>query len=272
MNTSLSRHRDYEQLAADAVRQTGSEELARQVCDREVAALQAQLQPQIDAHHSEEAEMRDKGQGLFTQLYTRHAPVSDLAMIGRTFTAGLLALLTVILAVASCASHAFTFGMLGAGLPLGMVLGMAVTGVVCGVGHLAIEQVMKLPFAPPVLVFLTFVLCLGGLVDLARARGTLASRQLSTQSADSFVDGDDAQSHDTSAPDDGDTFMDDMRRWLNAASLELLLAADLSLAWIFGLLVAVLTNPDFAAWRHLGRLKRALLPGRSSSCQRSRPT
>jgi hypothetical protein len=103
------------------------------------------------------------------------------------------------------------------------------------------------------------VLCFAGLLGLAEARRVMVDKQATTaQAASSYVDDASAEpSHDQDPkPDDGTETQ--VRRTLGGAMLLIMIAADLMLGLLAGLLTRMHTDEDYAAWRQLKKITRLL--------------
>lgn len=258
MRSQRLRHSDYEQLGYETMRETKSEQLAKQICALRLQALRDELHPQEKRCEDQMAEKRLRGQALCDQIYRRPMPVSDRAMVGMSIGLLLLVVLFGLTFVSSAVSHTITFAMFGWSLTVSAIVGMTVTVLAAAVGYQVFEtMLLRNRLFHGLIAAASFALCFWGLVQLAQARGAMTSIVPQTRQPQSFVDGS-SVSETMAELDDSDreSLQENVRELLGDAVIKMMLAADIIVGVFFGLVATIRSDPDFASWREIRTLKR----------------
>jgi hypothetical protein len=252
---------DFEALGYKTMLETGNEAIAKDICGLHIHAFADELKPELARLSSAIQQAKNRGQSHWSHLYDRHEPVSDAAMLGCAITAGILAAMIFVASVASVGGHAMTFYLFGSGLPVSLVLGVALTGIATASGYQAYEKILvRHKVAEGIIVTAALVLCFWGLLQMAQARGTMVDRLATYTSTKSFVD--DNVTEDTSAEPvrSNDSAEQTVRGLLGSAMVKIMLSADIIVGILLGLLVKIWTNEDFVAWHDLKKTARNLGP------------
>jgi hypothetical protein len=252
---------DFEELGYKTMVETGNEMITRDICGLHIHAFADELKPKLSRLSSVIQQTRGMRQALWSHLYDRHAPVSDAAMLGLTIVAGVLAVMIFVASVASVGGHAMTFYLFGSGLPISLILGVALTGIATASGYQAYEKLlMRHKAAEGIVVAAALVLCFWGLWQMAQARGTMVDKLAASTSAKSFVD-DNATEDVPAEPSRGEASAEQrVRGLLGSAIVKIMLSADIILGILLGLFVKIWTNEDFVAWCNLKKTVRRLGP------------
>jgi len=251
---------DYEDLGYRTMLETGDQTHARNICGLHIHAHEDELRPEMSALTTAIQQVKSQRQALWSQLYDRHAPVSDAAMLGKTISADALAVMVVLAAIASIGGHFMTFYLTGTGAVVAMVLGLGITGLAAIAGHQTHEKILiHYRALEAVLITAAFVLCFWGLFEIAQARGTVMDRLTKSDSAQSFVDdGPGEEPAADPAQGQGDSPEQKVRNLVGSAMTKIMLAADLVLGLLLAAFMGIRTNEDFAAWRDLKKTSGAL--------------
>ena len=260
-NKQSLRHVNYEQLGYQTMMETRSVERAKGICGLHVHALADELQPDLVRCQTESDELRLRGQALCAHLYQRPIPASDAAMIGLNIMLWFLVLLCGVTFIASAASHGLTFHFFGWSVPLSVAVGLTLTALAAAVGHQIYEKVLLTrPVLQSLVAVASFALCFWGLFQLAEARSTMTGVLSTARQTESFVDEGTSPDISTNEPaqKSDESPQDRVRQLLGEAVVKIMLATDLILGMLLGLVAAIRTGHDFAAWRHLKKLKVTL--------------
>ena len=197
---------DFEALGYKTMVETGDEMITKEICGLHIHAFADELKPELSRLSSVIQQTKGRRQALWSHLYDRHVPVSDAAMLGLTIAAGILAVMIVVASVASVGGHAMTFYLFGSGLPISLVLGVALTGIATASGYQAYEKILaRHKVAEGIVILAAFALCFWGLLQMAQARGTMVDKLAASTSTKSFVD-DDVTEDVPAEPGGGDGF------------------------------------------------------------------
>lgn len=252
---------DYEDLGYQTMLQCGDEERAKNICGLHIHAHADQLQPELQSLRATIEQNRNHGAALHSHLYDRPIPVSDTSMLTQHRRSLILLVLLVLAAVACFAGNTVTFYLFGFGLFLTLLMAAGITALPLVVGHLAYERIVvkhkKLQIA---VIAAAVLLCFVGLYELADARRIMVDKQTAAPPvATSYVDGAavDAQADQDTKPDNNTEAK--VRQTLGGAMLLIMIAADLMLGFLAGLLTRMHTDEDFAAWRHLKKITRLII-------------
>src|SRR6185437_15073253 len=147
-----------------------------------------------------------------------------------------------------------TFYLMGMGI-LALVIGVGMTGVAVVAGHQLFESLLiQHKQLKALSVALVAGLCFWGLLEIAMTRTTLLEKSASSDAsggAQSFVDsapGSELTS-ESAAPDQSSE--DATRNKLGRAFVKIMLACDIALGLLVGIVTALLREEDYAAWRKL---------------------
>src|ERR1700690_4163055 len=120
---------DFEKLGYQTMVETGNEEIATAICANDIHSLALELRPKLLRLFSDIEQKKGRRQSLWPHLYDRPVPASDAVALGLRITAGILAVLILVSAVASVAGHVTTFYLSGAGAALSLLIGVPFTGL-----------------------------------------------------------------------------------------------------------------------------------------------
>ncbi len=232
-----------------------NEEHARQICGNRIKRFELGIAPDIAAHRSQIAQYRDQGAALHAHLYDRPEPVDDARMLTHRKKVRIFSAMAILAGIACFVGNTTTAYLFGYGPLLSLLLAIGGTGLPLVIGHFAYERIIekhkKLQIA---IIALAVGLGFYGIYELAEARQLMVSRAATeaSQAPSSYVDGEEppasAGDQDDHAPDDLEARV---REKLSRAMLFIMLAADLMLGYVTGLLVKMHTDEDYAAWRRL---------------------
>jgi hypothetical protein len=254
-----TQHTDFEALGYRTMVETGHELATRDICGLHLQAFADELQPEVSRISSAIQLVKGRQHALWSHLYDREEPVSDAAMLGVAVAAGLLGLMILVAVLASLAGHTMTFYLFGSGLPVSLILGVALTGITTAAGYQAYEKVLVHHKVAEIIVILAaFVLCFWGLLQMAQARGTMMDKLATPNSTKSFVDGSAPEDTPAEPTRDNDSPEQKVRGLLGSAIVKIMLSADILVGIFVGLLVKIWTQEDFLAWQNLKKSTREL--------------
>ncbi len=211
---------------------------AIRICGLRLQAYEDQLQPEVSRVNSKISDNHDHYRALHAQLYDRPIPVNDAKMLTHSRSCRILLTLTVLAAIACFVGNGTTFYLLGIGLFLTLVGAIGITGLPLIVGHLAFGGILKLGEARR------------DMVDKASAKPTVGS---------SYIDGAPADSVSEPEPQSQKMSESAIHRSIGEAMLLIMIAADLALGFLVGLLVRMHTDEDYTAWTKLKNLNELVL-------------
>jgi hypothetical protein len=257
--TLKTRRTDFEALGYQTMVETGDEIITRDICGLHIHAFADELKPELSRLSSVIQQMKGRRQALWSHLYDRHEPVSDATMLGLTIAAAILAVMIFVASIASVGGHAMTFYLFGSGLPVSLVLGVALTGIATASGYQAYEKILvRHKAAEGIVILVAFALCFWGLFQMAQARGTMVDKLARSASTKSFVE-DNAAEDGPAEPASGDDSGEQrVRSLLGSAMVKIMLSADIILGILLGLFTKIRTNEDFVAWQDLKKTARNL--------------
>jgi hypothetical protein len=251
---------DFEELGYETMLQSGNLEQARNICALHIHAYADEMQPELTSLQSGIRENKNHGAALHAHLYDRPIPVNDASMLTYVLRWRLLLTLMVFAGVACFAGNTVTFYLFGFGLFLTVLLAAGTTALPLVIGHLGYERIVAKHKGLQIgIIAAAVVLCFVGLYELAVARQVMVDRQaVAVPALTSYVDGapaDPAGAQDPK-PDSGKETR--VRQTLGGAMLMIMIAADLMLGLLAGLLSRMHTDEDYAAWRNLKKITRMI--------------
>jgi hypothetical protein len=254
-----TRRIDFEDLGYRTMVETGDEMITKDICGLHIHAFADELSPELSRLSSVIQQTKGRRQALWSHLYDRHVPVSDAAMLGLAIAAGILAVMIFVAAIASVGGHAVTFYLFGSGLPISLILGLALTGIATASGYQAYEKILvRHNVTEGIVILAAFVLCFWGILQMAQARGTMVDKLATSSSTKSFVD-DNVTEDDSAEPARSDNSAEQrVRGLLGSAMVKIMLSADIILGILFGLFTKIRTNEDFVAWHDLKKSAKNL--------------
>jgi hypothetical protein len=257
--TKNVKEKDFEQLGFDTMLETGDENVAKQVCALELHACEQALRPEIEKIRVEIQELKHRDRALHAELYDRPIPVSDAAMLVHSMGERVLLILAILAGFASLAGNLVLFFLLGFGIPVSLVLALGATAFPLVVGHLAYEQIVARHKALQVILILgILVLSVAGLLQFGQARRAVVDKMTEKSTVSSYVD--DAATEDSS-DEPGDKPQGSeakTHQTLGGAAFTMLLAADIALGLLSGLLTRLRADEDYAAWQQLRKIREQL--------------
>jgi hypothetical protein len=239
--------------------ETRDEIATKNICALHLHALYDDIQPKVLHLGSLIAQLNTRAAALCSSLYDRIEPVSDTAMVAHTAMIITLAVFLVVVFLASVTSHTITFRLLGFSLALSFIFGLALSGVAAACGHQLFEKLLVRHAAlEAAVICLGCLLCFWGLLQLSQARGLIASKasEASTHSAaSSYVD--DAPA-DTPPDEPAENQSDErkVRSILGSAVMKILVAADLMLGILLGMILSKWHNEAYINWREIKKIFR----------------
>jgi hypothetical protein len=251
---------DFEELGFKTRLETESQESAKEICALRIHEYERGLQPIISQTSSHIQEHRNRDHALHVRLYDRPIPVNDAAMIVRSMGARTLLALAILVAIASLAGNVTLFYLFGFGVPVTILLAIGATALPLAIGHLAYEKIIAPSKALQIALILgVAALCAVGIMQLGQARRTVIDKAVANENAASYVD---QAAPDTALADEAEKkppqSESKARQTLGGAMFTMLVAADLVLGFLAGLLARLRSDEDYAAWRELKRIRKTL--------------
>lgn len=202
---------------------------------------------------------KGRRQSLWSHLYDRPIPASDAAILGLRITAGILAVLILISAVASVAGHVTTFYLSGAGAALSLLIGVPLTGLALASGYQLFEKILRRHWTlEAVVVLAASLLAFWGFFQMAQTRGSLVEKLTTSTATHSFVDDNTEGDVPEETASSGDSGEARIKNLMGSAMVKIMLAADIFLGLFFGLFIKIWTNEDFVAWHDMKKTGRSL--------------
>jgi hypothetical protein len=246
---------DFEHLGYETALQSRDQAAAEQICGLHIHAFADELQPQISDLDGRIDTNLVRTRALHSHLYDRPVPVSDAAMLARDHAVPVLVMLCAIAGIGSIIGHSMTFYLMGMGTSA-VVIGIGMTGVAIVAGHQLFESLLvQNKHLKAFTVAGVAVLCFWGLLEIAMTRTALVTKSASSDTANgtqSFVDSaSSAEAANESAEPDSQSSEEAMRDKLGRAFVKIMLACDIALGLLVGILAAFLKEEDYTAWRKL---------------------
>ena len=252
---------DYEELGYQTMAETGDEGIAKEICGLHIHALALKLSPKLARLSSSIKEKRGRRESLCSHLYERHVPVSDAKILGLAIAASILAVMTIVAAVASLGGHAMAFYLFGTGMPASLLMGVVLTGIATASGYQAYERILvRHKLLEGIVIFAAFALCFWGLLQVAQARGTMVEKLATSTPAKSFVYDNAAEDIPAEPAHGEESGEQTVRGLLGSAMVKIMISADLILGLLLGVFVKIWTNDDFVAWHDLKKTAKSLRP------------
>lgn len=263
MNRFLVKARpaDFEEFGHQTMLECGDEARALRICGLHLQAYEDELQPELRRRDSEMVEIKNQASALHSHLYDRAVPVNDARMLSHALKTRILLFLTVLAAIACLVGNMTTFYLLGFGFLLTFFSGAGMTALPLVVGHLAYEWIMSTSKWLQILAVLVAVaLTCGGILMVGQARRDMVDRAASTPITSSYVDGVDTQNDQAAQePKSEEGSESKIHQTLGKGMLLIMIAAELALGFLVGLLVRMHTDEDYAAWRKVKALAELLI-------------
>jgi hypothetical protein len=254
------RDKDFEQLGHDTMLEMGDENAAKRVCALELHAYEQALRPEIEKIRVEIQELKHRDMALHAELYDRPIPVSDAAMLVHSIGERVLLFLAVLAGLASLAGNLVLFFLLGFGMLVSLVLALGATAFPLVVGHLAYEKIVAQHKALQVALILGILaLSIAGLLQFGQARRAVVDKMTEKSTVSSYVDDAAAEDSTDESGDKPQVSEAKTHQTLGGAAFTMLLAADIALGLLAGLLTRLRVDKDYAAWRELKRIRERLL-------------
>jgi hypothetical protein len=246
---------DFEKLGYDTALQSRDQAAVEQICGLHIHAFADELQPEIFDLDSRIDTNLTRTNSLHSHLYDRPVPVSDAAMLARDHAVSLLVILAVIAGIASVISHSMTFYLIGMRV-WAVLIGTSMTGVAIVARHQFFETLLVQHRSLKTLtVAAVACLCFWGLLEIAITRTALATKPASSDadtSEQSFVDSSASAEAANENPDpELQSSESTIRDRLGRGFVKIMLACDLVLGLLIGILTSLLREEDYAAWRKL---------------------
>ncbi|MHB8217059.1 MAG: hypothetical protein ACYDDS_13360 [Candidatus Sulfotelmatobacter sp.] len=270
MNQSLRKARsvDFEEFGYLTMLECGDIERAVRICGSHLHAYEYELQPELARINSEILGSQYRASALHAGLYDRPIPVNDATMLTQSLKCRIFVAFTVLAAVACMVGNMTTFYLLGFGPLLTLLAALGITALPLVVGHLAYEWLVASQRWLQIFVVLAAVaLCFGGVLKLGEARRDTVDIAASTPATKSYVDGtsvDNAPEQEKESPEVSEGAI---HRTLGEAMLLIMIAADLVLGFLVGLIVRLHTDEDYTAWKKLKDLHDLILRLRERTAQ-----
>lgn len=258
MRTFEKKEQDFEELGFKTMLETQNEQRTKEICGLHISAYDDEIQPAITALNSEIEESTHRRHSLWTHLYDRPVPASDAWMLARGIGIGLLAALFVVAFVTSAAGHMTTLYLFGLGWFTSAIMGISLTGLTTATGHLAYEKFLgRYERLQAALVLSALLLCFWGLFQLAEARSEMVNKMAASNSSQSYVD--DAPAEESQAePNQSASEQQKVQGLLSSAIIKIMIAADLIVGILLGIIGQMRSDEDYSAWRKLKRISGSL--------------
>jgi hypothetical protein len=270
MKQSLKKTRptDFEEFGYRTMLECSDTEHATKICGSHLHSYEHELKPDLSRVNSEIVSNEHHASALHNGLYDRPIPVNDATMLAHSKKCRIFAAFTVLALLACLVGNLTTFYLLGFG-PLTMLLAaLGITALPLVVGHLAYEWLIASQrWLQILVVMVAVVLCFAGILMLGEARRDMVDRAASTPVTKSYVD--EAPVDNAPEPEKGSTDVSEgeIHRTLGEAMLLIMIAADLVLGFLIGLIVRLHTDEDYTAWRKLKDLHDLIAALRERSAQ-----
>jgi hypothetical protein len=254
MKTFQDKELDFEELGFRTMLETQNEQTTKEICSLHLSAHQDALEPAMAALNSKIEEAAHQRQSLWTHLYDRPDPASDAWMLTRGIGIGLLAVLFFVVFLTSAAGHMTTFYLFGLGWFTSVILGLSLTGLTTAAGHLAYEKILiRHEMSQIVVIASALLLCFWGLFQLAEARSEMVNKLASSNSSQSYVDDASAEESPTEKTEEGSQ-QQKVQQNLSGAIIKIMIAADLIVGVLLGLVGIMRNNEDYSAWQRLKKI------------------
>ncbi len=197
---------------------------------------------------------------LHAELYDRPIPVNDAEMLAHSKRCLILGAFAGLAAVACMVGNMTTFYLFGAGPLPALLAALGITALPLVVGHLAYEWlVASQRWLQILLVLVAVALCFGGILKLGEARRDMVARAASTPVTNSYVDGSGVDNALEQQNQSSQVSEESIHRTLGQAMLLIMIAADLVLGFLVGLIVRLHIDADYTAWRKLKELHELVM-------------
>lgn len=250
---------DFREFAYRTMLECGeNEEHAKQICANRLKRYELGIAPDIATLQAEIAQYRNQGAALHAHLYDRPEPVDDTQMLTHRKKLHIFSVMACLAGIACFAGNTTTAYLFGYGPILTLILAIGATGLPLVIGHFAYERIIEKHRTIQVAIIALIVgLGFSGIYELAEARQLMVSRTAAEAQpgSSSYVDGAEPAANAGDQDDHpGDNLETRVRDKLSTAMLLIMLAADLMLGYVTGLIVKMHTDEDYAAWRHLQKI------------------
>jgi hypothetical protein len=249
---------DFEHLGYETALQSRDQTAAEQICGLHIHAFADELQPEISDLDGRIDTNLARTRALYSHIYDRPLPVSDAAMLAHDHAVPVLIMLSAIAGIASVISHGMTFFLMGMGI-WAVVIGIGMTGVAVVAGHQLFESLLvQHKQLKALTVALVACLCFWGLLEIAMTRTALVAKSATNEtasSAQSFVDSASGPEVTNENPEPESSSSEEATRdKLGRAFVKIMLACDIALGLLVGILTALLREEDYTAWRKLKKI------------------
>ena len=270
MNRSLKKSRsfDYEEFGHRTMLECGDLEHAMKICGSHLQAYEHELKAELARLNSEILNNEQHTSALHAELYDRPIPVNDAEMLAHSKEGRILAAFAGLAAVACIVGNMTTFYLFGAGPFPALFAALGITALPLVVGHLAYEWlVASQRWLQILLVLVAVALCFGGILKLGEARRDMVDRAASAPVTNSYVDGSAVDNASEQQNQSSQVSEESIHRTLGQAMLLIMIAADLVLGFLVGLIVRLHIDVDYTAWRKLKELHDLILALRERIAQ-----
>ena len=251
--------KDFEEVGFESMMETDDEDRAKQVCALELHAYEHALRPQIAETSSRIQELKHRDAALHATLYDRPVPVSDAAMLVRLIGERNLLVLAILAGLASLSGNLVLFFLLGFTIIVSVVLALGATAFPLVVGHLAYDKIVaRHKTLQLVAILVVLSLSIAGLLQFGQVRRAVVDKMTEQNTVSAYVD--EAAPEDSTDEAGGQRQSSEAKthQTLGTAAFTMLLAADVALGLLAGLLTRFRADQDYAAWRELKRIRKQL--------------
>lgn len=262
MNKPVSKMKaaDFEKVGYETMLKCYDPEEAARSCAPLLHAYELVLQSTIRRLKAEIAEVKNRAESLHSHLYNRPNPVSDAQMLAHGLKCRILIGLAIVAALACFVGNFTTFYLLGFGPVLTFVSAAAMTALPSVVGHLAYEWIIHTRRWVQVLIVLVAVSLVGcGVLMIGQARTEMVNRATAVQRTNSYVEGADEENSQPAPEPKAENSESKIHETLGEGMLLVMIAAELLLMFIIGLLIRMITADDPTAWRKLKKIKVSII-------------
>lgn len=251
---------DFEKVGCETMLKCYDPEEAARSCAPLLHAYELVLQSSIRRLKAKVAELKNRADALHSHLYNRPEPVRDAQMLSDDIKCRILIGLAIVAALACFVGNFTTFHLLGFGAVLTFVSATAMTALPSVVGHLAYEWIIHTRRWVHVLIVLVAVALAGcGVLMLGQARTDMVNRATAVQRTNSYVEGADVENSQPTLEPQTENSESKIHETLGEGMLLVMIAAELVLAFLIGLVIRMLTEDDPTAWRKLKKIKKLLI-------------
>lgn len=260
MKRSRMKPEAFEKIGHDTMLETGDEQIAGPICGQRIEAYAHGIEDDLVGINSCIEDASAKSNALWTVLYDRSIPVSDSTMLAHSIRAWVMFVAFLVCAAASAGLNAWTLVLWGWPVAACCVAGLLFTGFFVAVTYLLFEHLAAWGVGLAVMLVVSG-LCVWGALDYANARGMMLAHRAEAEQAgagQSFVDNSGTELQSTTSLNQDAPSEAEINARMGDAAFKFAIASDLMVGLLLALLLKILADPDYAAWREMKQLNRAV--------------